>query len=96
MNYDRNQIQRIKDANPVEEVIGDEIPLKRSGQSMVGDCPFCTGNKPKLTVTPAKQMWFCFRCNEGGDVIKWVMVRQRVEFYEALEHLAIRSGLSLY
>lgn len=94
MMYDRHQIERIKAANHVEDVIGDEIPLKRSGQSMVGDCPFCTGNKPKLTVTAAKQMWFCFRCNEGGDVVKWIMVRRGISFQEALAHLAARAGVT--
>lgn len=93
MMYDRYQIERIKDANPVEAVIGDEIPLKRSGKSLVGECPFCTGKKPKLTVTPEKQMWYCFRCREGGDVVKWIQLRQNAKFNEALLHLVRRAGI---
>lgn len=91
--YDRHQIERIKAANPVEAVIGDDIPLKRSGQSLVGECPFCTGNKPKLTVTSAKQMWWCFRCSAGGDVVKWIELRQNLNFKEALLFLVGRAGI---
>lgn len=94
MRYDRHQIERIKQANPVEAVIGADIQLKRSGKSLVGECPFCTGNKPKLTVTPAKSMWWCFRCHDGGDVVKWVILRQGIKFNEALDLLVQRAGIS--
>lgn len=93
MSYDRYQIERVKAANPIEGVIGDDISLKHSGQSLVGECPFCTGKKPKLTVTPAKQMWYCFRCREGGDVVKWIELRQNLKFNEALLFLKRRAGI---
>lgn len=94
MNYDRQQIERIKDANPVDTVIGEEIPLRRSGSSLVGQCPFCEGRKPKLTVTPSKKSWKCWRCNEWGDVVKWVMLRQSLTFPAALDSLIKRAGIS--
>ena len=95
MKYDRFQIDRIKEANPVESVIGEEVELRRSGSKLVGHCPFCTGKSPKLTVDPNKRSWKCWRCNEWGDVVKWLMLRRNLTFPAALEHLVNRVGISV-
>jgi DNA primase len=93
-NYDRDQIQCIKEANNIVDVIGATVELKRSGANFVGMCPWCDGKKPKLTVSPEYQSYKCWRCNERGDVVKWIMQTMNLKFPEALEHLARRAGLS--
>jgi DNA primase len=80
--------QRVIDATDIVEVIGRSVALKRRGKDYVGLCPFHQEKSPSFTVTPAKQLFFCYGCKAGGDVFKFVMLRDRVEFKDALYSLA--------
>jgi DNA primase len=86
---------KIRDAAIIEEVIADFIQLKTSGASKVGDCPGC-GAKKKLTVTPSKKIWKCFRCDEGGkDAVSFLTKMQGKTYVEALAWLADRYNIPL-
>ncbi len=88
-------IERVKEANDIVEVIGERQNLRRAGANYVGVCPFHADTTPSLTVSRAKQIYKCFACGAGGDVIKYVMETERVTFYEALRMLARRAHVEL-
>lgn len=94
MNYDRHQIERIKSANPIEEVIGAEIELTKRGSEFRALCPFHEERTPSFYVKPAKGFFHCFGCGFHGDVVKWIMLRQNISFRQALDTLAQRACIS--
>lgn len=83
---------RIKES-PISLVISNFIPLKKSGSSLVGLCPFHPDSKPSMTVTDSKGMFKCFACGAGGDHIRFVMDFKKIEFVEALKECAQILGL---
>jgi DNA primase len=83
---------RIKES-PISLVIGNYMPLKRSGSSLVGLCPFHPDSKPSMNVTDSKGMFKCFACGAGGDHIRFVMDYKKIEFVEALKECAQILGL---
>ncbi len=83
---------RIKES-PISLVISNFMPLKRSGSSLVGLCPFHADSKPSMTVTDSKGMFKCFACGAGGDHIRFVMDYKKIEFVEALRECAQILGL---
>src|SRR5678809_1721515 len=68
----------------IVELIGQSVKLKRRGKDYVGLCPFHQEKSPSFSVNPAKQLFFCYGCKAGGDVFKFVMLRDRVEFKDCL------------
>lgn len=96
MIFDRHQIERIKQSNPVEEVIAAEVPdLKKAGKDFKALCPFHQEKSPSFTVSPKKQIYHCFGCGAHGDVVKWIMERRNMKFQEALQYLATRAGVPI-
>lgn len=85
----------VKDRLAIEDVVADYVTLKRSGANMTGLCPFHEEKTPSFMVSPAKNIFHCFGCNEGGDVLSFVMKMEGLEFREALEKLARRAGVDL-
>lgn len=83
---------RIKES-PISLVISNFMPLKKSGSSLVGLCPFHPDSKPSMTVTDSKGMFKCFACGAGGDHIKFVMDYKKLDFIEALKECAQILGL---
>lgn len=85
----------IKETAKLEEVVPDYIQLRRSGVSLVGDCPKC-GGKKKLNVSPKKKIWKCFACDIGGNnAVSFLMKTQDQEYLEALNTLADRYRISI-
>lgn len=68
------------------------VTLKKRGRSFQGRCPFHEDKTPSFTVTPAKQLWHCFGCGEGGDAIRFVQKREGVSFKEAVKRLGLRPA----
>ncbi len=70
----------LKLAHPIEDVVTRYgIDLRRQGHALVGRCPFhADGGRPNLHVFEATKSWFCFRCGQGGDVLKFVMLAEEV------------------
>ena len=90
------QVDDIKARIDIVELIGESVPLRKTGRTFKALCPFHTERTPSFTVNPARQTWHCFgACAEGGDIFSWVMKREGLEFREALRLLAERAGVSL-
>lgn len=93
--YTEEQIEEVRAANDIVNVIGNYVKLKRSGGSYTGLCPFHNEKTPSFSVNPARQMYKCFGCGAGGSVITFVMEYENYTFPEALESLAERAGITL-
>ena len=86
----------VRERSAVEEVIGEYLQLKSAGGgSLKGLCPFHDEKTPSFNVTPARGMWYCFSCTEGGDVITFIRKIENLTFTEAIERLAARAGIDL-
>lgn len=86
-------LEQVRQANDVVEVISSYFPLKRAGANLRALCPFHKEKTPSFNVSPQKQIWHCFGCGEGGDVFKFVMKYENLEFTEAVRRLAERAGI---
>ena len=85
-------LEQIRQNNDVVEVIGSYFPLKRAGANFRALCPFHKEKTPSFNVNPSKQIWHCFGCGEGGDVFKFVMKYENLDFITAVRRLAERAG----
>lgn len=95
MQFDASLISRIQQANDIVDVISEHLSLTKKGKELVGLCPFHTDHKPSLYVNPAKQIFKCFACGAGGDVLKFVQMKENLSFTQTLERLAQRAGIRL-
>ena len=101
MNQSSNYIppellNEIRAQNDIAEVISDcGIPLRAAGKEYRALCPFHEEQKPSFSVSPEKQIFYCFGCNSGGNVISFLQKHEGMSFIEAVEWLAERVGISL-
>jgi len=93
--YDQSTIYQIQQANDIVDVVSEYVSLKRKGREMVGLCPFHDDHRPSLYVNSSKQIFKCFACGAGGDVFKFVQMRENLSFGQAIERLAERAGIQL-
>ncbi|MGD0596422.1 MAG: DNA primase [Sedimentisphaerales bacterium] len=93
--FDTGLISRIQQANDIVDVIGEHLALKRKGREMLGLCPFHEDHRPSFNVNPTKQIFKCFACGAGGDVIKFIQMRENLTFPQALQRLADRAGIKI-
>ena len=89
-NEDR---ERIRDANPIEQVVGKYVDLVQKGRVFKGLCPFHDDSNPSMDVDPDRGTFKCWACNEGGDVFAFIQKRYNLDFLEAMEHLAQEAGI---
>ena len=86
----------VRERSPIDEVVGEYLQLRNAGGgSLKGLCPFHDEKTPSFNVTPARGLWYCFSCADGGDVIKFVEKIDNLSFPEAVERLAARAGIEL-
>ncbi|PIQ73164.1 DNA primase [Candidatus Roizmanbacteria bacterium CG11_big_fil_rev_8_21_14_0_20_36_8] len=91
-----NQIEEIKQKIDIVEYIGRHAKLKKVGRNYKGLCPFHQEKTPSFVVSPDRQIWRCFgTCNDGGDVISFLMKWENISFFEALKDLADVAGVTL-
>jgi len=93
--FDQAIISQVQQANDIVDVIAEHVSLARKGKEMVGLCPFHDDHRPSLNVSPAKQIFKCFACGAGGDVFKFVQLRESLTFPQAIERLAERAGIKI-
>lgn len=96
MRIEHGIISRVQQANNIVDIISEHVNLVRKGREMVGLCPFHDDHKPSLYVNPDKQIFKCFACSAGGDVIKFVQMREGLSFIRAVERLAERAGIKIH
>ena len=95
MRYSDEILDEIKQSNDIVEVISQYIHLKRSGRNYFGICPFHNEKSPSLSVSPDKQIFHCFGCGVGGNVISFISKIEGVGFKEAIEILAEKANITL-
>src|SRR5688572_651213 len=88
-------VDEIKERLGIADVVAAYVPLKQSGRSMKGLCPFHGEKTPSFYVFPETGTWKCFGCGEGGDVFTFVQKQENIDFVDALRLLAARSGVEL-
>ncbi|MHC4117352.1 MAG: DNA primase [Planctomycetota bacterium] len=93
--FDNSVVLQVQQANDIVEVIGEHVSLKKKGREMVGLCPFHADHRPSMNVSALKQIFKCFACGAGGDVFKFVQMRENLTFPQAIERLAERAGIRL-
>jgi DNA primase len=93
--FDSSVISRIQQSNDITEVVSEHLSLQKKGKELVGLCPFHDDHRPSMYVNPAKQIFKCFACGAGGDVFKFVQLRENLTFPEAVERLGQRVGIRL-
>ncbi len=95
MRYSDDIIEEVRSKNDIVDVVSQYVKLTRKGSSYFGLCPFHNEKTPSFSVTPGKQMYYCFGCGAGGNVFNFIMEYENYTFGEALKYLADRAGVEL-
>lgn len=85
-------IDDIRKANDIVDVVGEYVKLKKQGRNYFGLCPFHGEKTPSFSVTQEKQIFHCFGCGKGGNAVTFLMEVEGFSFYQAIQHLAKKSG----
>ncbi len=95
MYYSDELIEEIRSRNDIVDVVSSYVRLTKKGSTYFGLCPFHNEKSPSFSVTPAKQMYYCFGCGQGGNAFTFVMKHENMTFTEAVKHLADKAGVDL-
>ncbi|RHV65949.1 DNA primase [Clostridium sp. OM02-18AC] len=95
MYYPEDVVEEVRTRNDIVDVISGYVKLQKKGSNYFGLCPFHNEKSPSFSVSPQKQMYYCFGCGAGGNVITFVMEYENYSFPEALKLLAERAGIHL-
>ena len=95
MYYAEDVIEEVRSRNDIVSVISEYVKLQRKGSSYFGLCPFHNEKSPSFSVSPDKQMYYCFGCGAGGNVFTFIQEYENYSFPEALKFLAERAGITL-
>ena len=95
MRYSEDIIEQVRSANDIVDVIGQYVKLTKKGANYFGLCPFHGEKTPSFSVSPQKQIYYCFGCGAGGNVISFLMEYENYSFTEALKYLAERAHIQL-
>lgn len=95
MYYPEDIVEEVRTRNDIVDVISGYVKLQKKGANYFGLCPFHNEKSPSFSVSPQKQMYYCFGCGAGGNVITFVMEYENYTFPEALKVLADRAGIKL-
>lgn len=93
--FDYSTVEKVQQANSIVDVVSEYVSLAKKGKEMVGICPFHEDHRPSMYVNDVKQIFKCFACGAGGDVIKFVQLREHLSFKQAIERLAERAGIQV-
>ncbi|MCI5995830.1 MAG: DNA primase [Blautia sp.] len=95
MFYPEELVEEVRERNDIVDVISGYVKLQRKGSSYFGLCPFHNEKSPSFSVSPGKQMYYCFGCGAGGNVFTFLMEYENYTFPEVMKILAERAGVAL-
>lgn len=95
MYYPEDIVEEVRMKNDIVDVISGYVKMQKKGSSYFGLCPFHNEKSPSFSISPGKQMYYCFGCGAGGNVITFIMEYENYSFVEALQMLAERAGVAL-
>jgi DNA primase len=95
MGHGPDLVEKVRKSVDIVTLISESVPLKKSGRKYRGLCPFHSEKTPSFYIDETKQLFYCFGCGTGGDTFKYVMLRENVEFPEAVRLLARRAGIAV-
>lgn len=95
MYYPEEVVEQVRERNDIVDVIGGYVQLKKKGSSYFGLCPFHNEKSPSFSVSATKQIYYCFGCGKGGNVISFIMEYENFGFVDALKLLAERASVQL-
>ena len=95
MYYPEEIIEEILSRNDLVDVVSEYVRLKKQGSSHFGLCPFHNEDTPSFSVSPDKQMYYCFGCQSGGNVFTFIMQMENYSFVDAVKYLAARANIDL-
>ena len=95
MYYPDDLVEEVRSRNDIVDVISGYVRLQKKGASYFGLCPFHNEKSPSFSVSPTKQMYYCFGCGAGGNVFTFLMNYENDTFPEAVKVLADRAGINL-
>jgi len=95
MYYPDEIIEEVRNRNDIVDVVGSYVKIQKKGSSYFGLCPFHNEKSPSFSVSGHKQIYYCFGCGAGGNVISFVMNYENYTFPEAVKYLADRAGIKL-
>ncbi|MBU0501807.1 MAG: hypothetical protein KJ811_00995 [Candidatus Margulisbacteria bacterium] len=91
----KEKIEEIRTKTDIVKVVSEYVTLKKRGKNYLGSCPFHSEKDPSFTVSPDKQIFHCFGCNEGGNVFSFLMKIENISFIEAVADLGTKLGITL-
>ncbi|SKB90693.1 DNA primase [Lachnospiraceae bacterium] len=95
MYYPEEVVEEVRSRNDIVDVIGQYVHLTKKGANYFGLCPFHNEKSPSFSVSASKQMYYCFGCGAGGNVVSFLMNYENMSFQEAIKVLADRAGIEL-
>lgn len=95
MYYPEEIVEEIRQKNDIVDVVSGYVRIQKKGSSYFGLCPFHNEKSPSFSVTPGKQMYYCFGCGAGGNVFTFLMEYENYTFGEAIQYLSQRAGVAL-
>lgn len=95
MAFARDDIDKVRHSADLVELVGAVTKVKRSGRTFMAICPFHQEKSPSMSLDPARGLYHCFGCQKGGDVFTFLMETQGLDFSEAVEELARRTGVHI-
>lgn len=95
MYYPEEVVEEIRQKNDIVDIVSGYVRLQKKGSNYFGLCPFHNEKSPSFSVSPNKQMYYCFGCGAGGNVFTFIMEYENFSFGEAIKHLAERAGVTL-
>ncbi|MDP2623471.1 MAG: DNA primase [Actinomycetota bacterium] len=95
MAYRRDDIERVRDATDLVELVSEVTKVKRTGRSVMAVCPFHQEKTASLSIDPARGLYHCFGCGKSGDLFRFVQETQALDFADSVELLARRAGITL-
>jgi len=96
MAYRRDDIERVRVATDLVELVAEVTKVKRSGRSVMAVCPFHQEKTPSMSIDPARGLYHCFGCGKSGDLFRFIQETQGLDFSDSVELLARRSGITLH